>query len=235
MVNHFPHNFLLSFSFSPARLTVDQWLQQTLQHNEQILKNSPDESLINNQLITYLHNELDTFHKNFISPIPIDHLKNFLQQRLNHIENILHEKKNHQEILKQIDKQIIEIDQMINEINIDPKINNKFNKYKEDFNQIKKQEYLEIQPILGTQLELAIRTFDADLQLIEQLLNEQTLTDIFPVISKTSHQPVLQIYKDLTLIRDNLSTLATDIKAYQIISNEKKIPQDLLSMDIVND
>jgi hypothetical protein len=160
------------------------------------------------------------------------------QQRINHIENILQEKKNHQEIIKQVQQQINDLDQMIHEWKIDSK-KEEINQYKEDFNQIKKREYFEIQPILGTRLELAIRTLDADLQLIEQTLDGKTLTDINPSASliskKISRQPIeSQTHKDITFIRDNLANMAMDIQACRTITSEKKIPADLLQTDTVS-
>jgi hypothetical protein len=262
LVNYFLPKLSLSFYFFPVRLNVDQWLQQTLQHNEQISANTInnyDQSFIENeslihQLTTYFHNELNLFHTNFISPTLISHLNrpkltNIFHQRINHIENILQEKKNHQDIIKQVHKQIIDIDQTINEIKIDPNkeeilqnLNHKFNKYKQDFDQIKRREYFEIQPVLGTRLELAIRTLDADLQLLEKILDGETPTNMNPITSlitkKTSRQfgPSVesQTYKDITFIRANLSSITADIKTFQTIDNEKKIRQDLLSIDTVN-
>jgi len=242
LVIYFSQKFFSSFSL--VRDNVDRWLQQTLQHNEQI-DNSHDD-----QLITYLHNELNIFDKNFLSLIFNKHLNNLkltnlFQQRINHIENILQEQKNHQEIFEQVHKQIIEIDQMINELKIDSdkeQIIEKYNKYKYDFNQIKNREYFEIQPILGTRLELAIRTLDADLELIQQILDGKTLTEIISntslITTKISRQPIQsiesQVHEDITFIRNNLSTIATNIRAYQTIISEKQIPQDLLAIDIVN-
>jgi len=132
---------------------------------------------------------------------------------------------------------------MINENKInsekDQILQKKFQKYKEDFNQIRKQEDLEIQHLLGTRLELAIRTLNADLQLMEQILQGKMLTDIIPMTSlittKISRQSIeSHIYKDITVIRDNLSTIATNIKARQVEINEKKTPQDLLKTDTVS-
>jgi hypothetical protein len=124
---------------------------------------------------------------------------------------------------------------MINELKFDSKKEGflqKFNQYKQDFNQIKNQEYLQIQTILGTRLELAIRTLDADLQLIEQIFDGKTLTDLIPstslITKKISRQP---IQSQIHVIRDNLSTIAMDIKACR---NEEKIPQDLLRIDTVS-
>lgn len=235
---HFP-----SFSFSSVRHNVDQWLYQTLQHNEQLhsIDNyHDDQSFIENQLITYFHNELNKFDE--ILPSLNQHLNNpklinRLQQRRNSIENILQEKMNHQEILQQIQKQI-------NELTIDcnkEELLEKFNKTKENFNRIKNQEYFEIQPILGVRLELAIRTLDADLQLIEQILEGKTLEDIIPSgslittkISLQSNEP--QIHQDTIDIRNNLSTIAKDIKVCRAIKNEKKmISEDLLRTDLVSD
>ncbi|CAF1562507.1 unnamed protein product, partial [Rotaria sp. Silwood1] len=121
-------------------------------------------------------------------------------------------------------------------------LNNQFYKYKNDFNQIQKHEYFAIQPIFRTHLELAIRTLDIDLQLIGQIFNGKTLTDIIPnkpsIIIKTSLQSMtpieLQIDKDITLIRDNLSTIAMNMKNCQTIIHEKKISQDLLRIDMVS-
>jgi hypothetical protein len=204
-----------------VRRNVDQWLQTTREHNEQI------------NIHDNLHNELNTFHKDFINSLNNPKLIRFFQQQINHIENILQEKQNHQKIFQQVQNQIIEIDQMINENKI---LQKKFHKYKEDFNQIRKQEDLEIQPIFRTRLELAIRTLNADLQLMEQILQGKMLTDIIPMTSliatKISRQSIeSQIYKDITIIRDNLSAIATNIKA-QI--DEKKTPQDLLNTDTVS-
>jgi hypothetical protein len=222
-----------------VRLNVDQWLQTTLKHNEQI--NILDSHT--NQLIPYLHNELNTFNKDFINSFNNPKLISFFQQRINHIENILQEKQNHYKIFQQVQNQIIEIDQMINENEInsekDQILQKKFQKYKEDFNQIRKQEELEIQHRLGTRLELAIRTLNADLQLMEQILQGKMLTDIIPMTSlittKISRQSIeSQICKDITVIRDNLSTIATNIKARQVEINEKKTPQDLLKTDTVS-
>jgi hypothetical protein len=205
---------------------------------------------LTNQLNTYLHHELNIFDKNFISLILNKYFKNLeftnlFQQRLNHIKNILQEMKDHQEILKQIYRQIIEIDQIIDNIKNDrenEEIFKKYYQYKEEFNQIKDREYAEVQPILGTRLELAIRTLDADLQFIEQILDGKTLTDIMPNISfiatESSRQPVpsieLQIYEDITLIRDNLSSIAMEINNHRSTTSEKTIIQDLLKIDIVN-
>ncbi|CAF5132779.1 unnamed protein product, partial [Rotaria sp. Silwood1] len=129
--------------------------------------------------------------------------------------------------------------QITNEINIDSEkqeifhnLNNQFYKYKNYFNQIQKYEYFEIQPIF--------QTLDTDLQLIGQILNGKTLTDIIPnkpsIIIKISLQSVapieLQIDKDITLILNNLSTIAMNMKNCQTIIHEKKILQDLLRIDI---
>jgi hypothetical protein len=152
--------------------------------------------------------------------------------------------KDHQEMIEQVHQQIIDIDQMINNMKNDSEkeeILQKYHKYKEDFNRIKDREYSEVQPILGTRLELAIRTLDTDLQLIEQLLDGKTLTDIIPgtslITTKSSRQPVpsieSQIHEDVTLIRDNLSSMMADIKAYQSTTSEKTTAQDLLKTDIV--
>ncbi|CAF2748135.1 unnamed protein product, partial [Rotaria sp. Silwood2] len=244
------------------RLNVNQWFQQTLQYNERIsniiqqispMDNNSEyftqhESLTN-QLIAYFYNEFDLFHENFafLSHLNNSKLHNFFQQRINQIENILNEQKNHQELIKYIHKQIIDIEQIPNEINIDSEkqdifhnLNNQFHKYKNDFHQLEKHEYFEIQPIIRTRLELAIRTLDIDLQLITQIINGKTLTDIIPnkssIIIKTSLQSIqpieLQIHKDITLIRDKLSTIAINMKNCQTIIHEKKISQDLLRIDI---
>jgi hypothetical protein len=205
---------------------------------------------LTNQLNTYLHHELNIFDKNFISLILNKYFKNLeftnlFQQRLNHIKNILQEMKDHQEILKQIYRQIIEIDQIIDNIKNDrenEEIFKKYYQYKEEFNQIKNREYAEVQPILRTRLELSIRTLDADLQFIEQILDGKTLTDIMPNISfiatESSRQPVpsieSQIYEDITLIRDNLSSIAMEINNHRSTTSEKTIIQDLLKIDIVN-
>ncbi|CAF3715268.1 unnamed protein product [Rotaria sp. Silwood1] len=149
------------------------------------------------------------------------------------IKNVLNDQKYHQELIKSTHKQIT------NEINIDSEkqeifhnLNSQFYKYKNYLNQIQKHEYFEIQPIF--------RTLDIDLQLIGQILNGKTLTDIIPnkpsIIIKTSLQSMtpieLQIHKDITLIHDNLSTIAMNMKNCQTIIHEKKILQDLLRIDI---
>lgn len=204
---------------------------------------------LTNQLITYLHHELNIFNKNFISLILNKYFKNLeltnlFQQRINSIKNSLQEMKDHQEMIEQVHQQIIDIDQMINNMKNDSEkeeILQKYHQYKEDFNRIKDREYSEVQPILGTRLELAIRTLDTDLQLIEQLLDGKTLTDIMPgtslITTKSSRQPVpsieSQIYEDVILIRDNLLSVMMDIKAYQSTTSEKTTPQDLLKTDIV--
>ncbi|CAF4142758.1 unnamed protein product [Rotaria magnacalcarata] len=128
-------------------------------------------------------------------------------------ENVLNDQKYRQELIKYVHTQIIDIEQITNEINIDSEkqeifhnLNNQFYKCKNDFNQIQKHEYFEIQPIFRTHLELAIRTLDIDLQLIGQILNSKTLTDIIPnkssIIIKTSLQSMapieLQIGKNIT-------------------------------------
>ncbi|CAF5062629.1 unnamed protein product, partial [Rotaria sp. Silwood1] len=156
---------------------------------------------------------------------------------------VLNDQKHHQELIKSAHKQIT------NEINIDSEkqeifhnLNNQFYQYKNDFNQIQKHDYFEIQPIFQTHLELAIRTLDIDLQLIGQIFNGRTLTDIIPnkssiiiITSLQSMTPIeLQISKDITLIRDNLSIIAMNMKNCQTIIHEKKISQDLLRIDIVS-
>ncbi|CAF2164439.1 unnamed protein product [Rotaria magnacalcarata] len=128
-------------------------------------------------------------------------------------KNVLNDQKYRQELIKYVHTQIIDIEQITNEINIDSEkqeifhnLNNQFYKCKNDFNQIQKHEYFEIQPIFRTHLELAIRTLDIDLQLIGQILNSKTLTDIIPnkssIIIKTSLQSMapieLQIGKNIT-------------------------------------
>ncbi|CAF1340332.1 unnamed protein product [Rotaria sp. Silwood1] len=95
------------------------------------------------------------------------------------------------------------------------------------FNQIPQHEYFAIQPIFRTHLEVAIRTLDIDLQLIGQIFNGKTLTDIIPnkpsIIIKTSLQSMtpieLQIDKDITLIRNNLSTIAMNMKNFDYSGN----------------
>ena len=235
-------------SFSLVRQNIDQWLQQTLHHNEQIKLIDPhnlDQSLTN-QLSTYLHNELNIFDKNLISLILNKYFKNqeftnLFQQRIDHIKTILSEMKDHQEMIKHVHQQIIEIDN----IKTDPdkeEILQKYQKYKEEFNQIKDREYTEVQPILGTRLELAIRTLDADLQFIDLILDGKTLLDIIPntslITRKVSRQPAVsiesQVHDDITTIRDNLSSIVTEIRAYQPTVNEKTIPQNLLKIDIVS-
>ncbi|CAF1261150.1 unnamed protein product [Adineta steineri] len=230
------------------RDNIEHWLQTTSQYNT--LMNSidnPHQSINENeyhtnQLITYFHNEFEQFSKHITSnSLNFSKLKTIFQQRINHIENILKEIKNHQNIIQQVDKQIIEIDQMINETKLKFEIenlDNKFNKYKEDFIGLKQQEYFQIQPILRTQLELAIRTIDTDLYLIEQILEQKTVTDIIPITSLITTNIVKQpipskTYENITNIRDSLSKIASDIKAYEATLENKRIVHDLLGIDMI--
>ncbi|CAF1561008.1 unnamed protein product [Adineta steineri] len=227
---------------------IEHWLQTTLQYDTLMNPiDNPHQSMNENefhtnQLITYFHNEIEQFSKHISSnSLNFSKLKTIFQQRINHMENILKEIKNHQDIIQQVDKQIIEIDQMINETKSKFEIeslNNKFNKYKEDFIELKQQEDFQIQPILRTQLELAIRTIDTDLYLIEQILEQKIITDIIPITSLITTDIVKQpipskTYENITNIRDNLSKIASDIKAYEATLEKERIVHDLLGIDMI--
>ena len=58
------------------------------------------------------------------------------------------------------------------------------------------------------------------------------------IATKSSRQPVVsiesQVHEDITLIQDNLSSIATEIKARRPTTREKIIPQNLLKIDIVS-
>ncbi|UJR31391.1 hypothetical protein I4U23_018885 [Adineta vaga] len=103
-----------------------------------------------------------------------------------------------------------------------------------------RQEEREIQPLLGTRLELAIRTLDADLQLIEEILDGESTTNLIPTTSLiVTATPRLarqsnesELYQKMTITRHNLSTIAKDIQACRIITNEKHTLQDLLRIEI---
>ena len=193
---------------------------------------------------------MQIFDQNFISLILNKYfhhpeLTDLFQRRMNHIEIVLQEKKNHQEIIKQVHRQILDIDQTMQQLKNDSEkeeLLQKYRQFKDDFHQMKDREYSEVQPILGTRLELAIRTLDADLQLIELLLDGKTLTDLMPsaslITTKASRQPIhsieSQVHENLTLIRNNLSNIAMDIKAHRSRASEKKMPQDLLKTDLVS-
>ncbi|CAF1497745.1 unnamed protein product [Adineta steineri] len=230
------------------RDNIEHWLQTTLQYNtlmnpiDNPHRSIDENEFHTNQLITYFHNEFDQFSKHISSnSLNFSKLKTIFQQRINHIENILKEIKNHQDIIQQVDKQTIEIDQMINETKSKFEIenlNNKFNKYKEDFIELKQQEDFQIQPILRTQLELAIRTIDTDLYLIEQILEQKTVTDIIPITSLITTNIVQQLiplktYENITNIRDNLSKIASDIKAYETTLEKERVVHDLLGIDMI--
>ncbi|CAF4553692.1 unnamed protein product [Rotaria socialis] len=214
------------------RLNVNQWLQYNKQISDAIRNNDNNYELLTNQLIDYFHNELDLFHRNDLNN---SKFRNIFQHRIQHIEDLLDEKKNHRDLFKYVHHQILNIDSEISNDLIE-----QFNKYKNDFNEIQKQEYFSIQPIWATDLELTIRTLDMDLQFIEQILNGKTLTEIIPdrpsMIIKTSGQSMQpmqsEIYKDLTLLRDNLLTIETNMKNRQTTINEEIIPQDLLKVDL---
>ena len=235
---------LLFIVISLAQHNVDQWLQKTLQNNEQINTTDNDE-LLTNQLITYFHNEIDVFEKTLLSPVLNEHLNNLFEQRINSIKTILQEKKSHQKIIRDIDQQLIELDQKIDAIKNNPEkedVLKKLYQYKEKFNQIKEREDSEIQPILGTRLELAIRTLDADLQMIEQTLDKKPVTDTAPATSlisrKISRQPLQSIESrtldKMTLIQKNLSDISMDIQDYQKKIDEKNVSEDLLKKDMCN-
>lgn len=202
--------------------------------------------LLINQLIGYLHHELQIFDQNFISSILDKYLHrpdlvNHFQQRIQHIKNILQEKKDHEEIIKQIQQQIHDIDQ--NEHSEKENILQKYQQYKEDFHRIYERECSEIQPLLGTRLELAIRTLDADLQLTKQILEGKKLADLTPttfrITRKISQQSFQSLESDsrnhMILIRNNLSKLQAQIQVHPNTTNEQKTSDDLLRRDIVNE
>ena len=238
-----------------------------MQYNEQILNNATKANKIDsnhryliengsftNQLIISLHRELTSFHRNFLSLGLMKYFKNpklenLFQKRINHIETILDDEKHHRELFKYVHEKILEIDQITSEIKLSSEkeelflnLNNQFNKYKKDFDQIKEKAYFDMQLLLGTHLELAIRTMDTDLQLIEQTLNGSTLTDIIPdssLISIKISQPPIQliesqIFKDLISIRDHLSVIETNMKACQTKAAEEKVLQNLFMIDTVS-
>ena len=256
-VGRFLSNTHASFSissFCSVRLNVDQWLQRTLQHNSEIqaiCMDSDDPSMIQkevfiNQLIVYLHHEFEIFDRDFLSLVLEKYLHrpemiHRFQQRIQHIKSILQEKKDHQEIIKQIHH----TDQMIKDLERHPEkeeILQKYQHYKEDFRRINERECSEVQPLLGTRLELAIRTLDADLQLIEHTIEGKTLPDLTSSTSritrKISQQPTQsiesEIHDRIILIRDNLSKLQAQIQVQPSTTDEQQISHNILQRDIVS-
>lgn len=172
---------------------------------------------------------------------------NRFQQRIDQIENILQEKKNHQEIIEQVQHQIHETDQIIKDLEDHPQkeeILQKYQQYQEDFRRICERECSEVQPLFGTRLELAIRTLDADLQLMEDILDGKSFIDLMPNTSRVTRritpQPTSsiesEIHDHLILIQTHLSKLVTQIQIPPTTATtEQKKPHDLLRRDIVSD
>ena len=222
-----------------------------------ICSQSDEQSIIQkevliNQLITYFHHEFKIVDQNLISLMLNKYLQkpdwiNLFQQRIDQIESILQEKSNHHEIIKHVHQQIYDIDQTIKNLDDHPnkeEILQKYQQYQEDFRRVHERECLEVQPLFGTRLELAIRTLDADLQLIEDILDGKSLADLIPntsrITRKITQQPTLptesEINDHMILIQTNLSKLATQIQIPPpLTTNEQKISHDLLRRDIVSD
>ncbi|CAF1625727.1 unnamed protein product [Rotaria magnacalcarata] len=214
------------------RLNLNQWLQYNKQISNAIRNNDNNYELLTHQLIDYFHNELDLFHKNDLNN---SKFRSIFQHQLQHIDDLLDEKKNHLVLFKYVRHQILNIGSHVSNDLIE-----QFNKYKNNFNKIQNQEYFNTQPIWTTDLELTIRTLDMNLQFIEQILDGKKLAEIIPdrpsMVIKTSGQSMQpmqsEIYKDLTLLRDNLLAIETNMKNRQTTINEEIIPQDLLKVDL---
>jgi len=228
---------------SSAQHNIDQWLQRTLQHNEQLntfATYSNELSQFNTELIEYLQTEIDKFNETFLPSIANENLVNHLQQRTNQIEQILQENNIQQKLISQIDQQINDLDQMITNSNRENLLT-QLNENRDKFNDIKSRKYLQIQSLLGTQLELAIRTLHADLQLIEQTFDDKTLRErnissslITKKVSRNVPQSIeSKTYENMKMIRENLLNITNDLKKAQENTTENKYQiEDLLKKDM---
>ena len=228
---------------SSAQHNIDQWLQRTLQHNEQLntfATYSNELSQLNTELIEYLQTEIDKFNETFLPSIANENLVNHLQQRTNQIEQILQENNIQQKLISQIDQQINDLDQMITNSNRENLLT-QLNENRDKFNDIKSRKYLQIQSLLGTQLELAIRTLHADLQLIEQTFDDKTLQErnissslITKKVSRNVPQSIeSKTYENMKMIRENLLNITNDLKKAQENTTENKYQiEDLLKKDM---
>ena len=218
-----------------------------MQHNKQL------QSLEHTkELIDYFHNELNLFNGNFISSMLSNSLtelkiKQLFQQRTHQMENVLQEMKDHQDILEDINQKIIDLDQTIHndpdKIKISEDLTLRFNKSKEDFERMKNSEENEIQPIFRTRLELAIRTLDADVELIERILDGKspvnTNLNTSLIATKGYKLPAQSIesrtHENMILIRNDLAEMVKNIHMCRAIVDENHALQDLFQRDTVND
>lgn len=171
--------------------------------------------------IAYLQNELHQFH----SHLDDEKLTQLFQLRLDTIEYILYDRKLHSQALMELLDRMLEIDQLIDQMNNEATearrsdrtaLLEKWQQYKDDFNQLIQHEYWNIQPRLDTRLELAIRTLDADLDLMEHLLNGKPLPEISPKMTRQiAPKAELPNYKDIAVIQQNLTAIATEINAFR--------------------
>ena len=178
------------FSAISVHSCVNAWLDQTLKNQEEFSNSMAsmlsltsiaelhqrlsDHVAHTESFIAYLQNELHQFH----SHLDDEKLSQLFQPRLDTIEYILYDRKLHSQALMELLERMLEIDQLIDQMNNEAikarrsdrtVLLEKWQQYKDDFNQLIQHEYWNIQPRLDTRLELAIRTLDADLDLMEHI------------------------------------------------------------------
>ncbi|CAF1418993.1 unnamed protein product, partial [Didymodactylos carnosus] len=153
---------------------------------QQILSQESESNQVEIDLIDYLHSEMSDFSNVFVKSLKKvfkkenNIVEKLLEHRMSNIKSILKEKRLHQNALKQVSEQISTFDSTFDEtkqcINVEQnQVLTKYNQIKQSFHQLKSRERHSIQPILGTQLELRIRTLDDDLELMERLINGKSL------------------------------------------------------------
>ncbi|CAF0920812.1 unnamed protein product [Adineta ricciae] len=234
-----------------VRYKVDQWLDSILQHNKQLqsLHNS-NQSLNQHttQLIDYFHKELNLFNENLISSMLSNSLaeskiKQLVQQRTHQMENVLQEMKDHQDMLRDIHQQIVDVDQTIhddsNKSNLFKDLTLRFSTSKEDFERIRKSEVNDVQPIFRTRLELAIRTLDADVELIERIFDGKSPinTDLNTSLIATNGCKLpaqsieLRTHENMILIRNDLAELIKNITTRRMTVDKNQALQDLFQID----
>ncbi|CAF0923040.1 unnamed protein product [Adineta ricciae] len=234
-----------------VRYKIDQWLDRILQHNKQLQSlDNPNQLLSQHttQLIDYFHNELNLFNENLISSMLSNSLaeskiRQLVQQRMHQMENVLEEMKRHQDMLRDIHQQIIDLDQTIhddsNKTSLLKDFTLKFSTSKEEFERVRKCEVDDIQPIFRTRLELAIRTLDADVELIERIFDGKspinTDLNISLIATNVCKLPTQSIesrtHENMILIRNDLAELIKDITTCRMTVDKNQALQDLFQID----
>jgi hypothetical protein len=252
---------MLNICFS-VRFDVKQWLDRTIEHNEQVAVHVLDMCDISSMFD--LHRHIADYRQQIVSFIDYVQQEAFRARQLWHkatsvrlfharfdtIEQILVDRTHHSHVLMKFAQQMRHIDEntvrMTSNGN-DPTSSNRLEQYERQRRHEHEQslrvsiqhEYWQVQLQLGTRLELAIRTLLIDIDRLHGIINDRTVdTSLFPrqlTATKLDDRSLLLNSTDRTVVQRHYSHLTMKFDELQRTINGNPSSQSLMQREIVSE